>query len=65
MKKITALVLTALIAFILACSLAACSNTGVCESCGQNEQLKQFTHDDGRVEWVCNDCYRMYKLFYS
>ena len=61
MKRITALFLTALIAL----TLAACSNTGVCESCGQNEKLKQFTHDDGRVEWVCDDCYRMYKLFYS
>ena len=52
-------------AMMMAFCLTACATKGECESCGQTETLTKFVHDDGRVEMLCDDCYRMYKFIYS
>ena len=59
MKRIITIILVIAAMF----SLAACSKTGECEYCGQNEPLVKYTYSNGDYVWVCNDCYRMCKLF--
>ncbi len=48
---------------LLTLGLSGCDKRGACEECGQVETLKKFVEDDGDEHWLCNDCYRLYKLF--
>ncbi len=62
MKKMILLFLVLVMAL---CILAGCgsSKTGTCEECGQTEKQTRFIEEDGTVHWLCNDCYRMAKMF--
>ncbi len=63
MKRIITIILVIAMVLTAMFSLAACSKTGECEYCGQNEPLVKYTYSNGDYVWVCNDCYRMCKLF--
>lgn len=63
MKRIITIILVIAMVLTAMFSLAACSKTGECEYCGQNEALVKYTYSTGDSVWVCNDCYRMCKLF--
>lgn len=63
MKRIITIILVIAMVLTAMFSLAACSKTGECEYCGQNEPLVKYTYSNGDSAWVCNDCYRMCKLF--
>ena len=63
-KKLTRIAAVAA-AVVMTGALAGCgsSKTGTCEECGQTEKLTRFIEEDGTVHWLCNDCYRMAKMF--
>ena len=63
MKRIITIILVIAMVLTAMFSLAACSKTGECEYCGQKEPLVKYTYSNGDTVWVCNDCYRMCKLF--
>lgn len=63
MKRIITIILVIAMVLTAMFSLAACSKTGECEYCGQNEPLVKYTYSNGDTVRVCNDCYRMCKLF--
>lgn len=63
MKRIITIILVIAMVLTAMFSLAACSKTGECEYCGQNEPLVKYTYSNGDSVWVCNDCYRMCMLF--
>lgn len=63
MKRIITIILVIAMVLTAMFSLAACSKTGECEYCGQNEPLVKYTYSNGDSVWVYNDCYRMCKLF--
>lgn len=63
MKRIITIILVIAMVLTAMFSLAACSKTGECEYCGQNEALVKYTYSNGDTVWVCNDCYRIRKFF--
>lgn len=62
MKRIIVL-LVVLVGLILACVGCTGMVKGVCDNCGQTEYLREF-QGHGSVFHLCEDCYRMAKMFY-
>lgn len=42
-RKLLAVLIAALLIFVMALSLTGCEKRGVCESCGQEEVLEEYT----------------------
>ena len=53
-----------LLAIVMALSLTACAKRGACEECGQTEKLNKYVESNGNVLWLCDDCYRLYKMWF-
>ncbi len=58
-KKLVAI----LVAVFMLVTLSGCAKHGECESCGQNEELREYVDEDGDSYWLCEDCYHLAKLF--
>ena len=44
--------------------MTGCNNkTGQCAECGQTEKLYKYVYKNGDVEWLCEYCYNITKLF--
>jgi len=43
--------------------LAGCSTKGECEECRQYEKLIKYESPDNGTYHLCDDCYKMAKLF--
>ena len=68
-RKLLTVLIAALLIFVMALSLTGCEKRGVCESCGQEEVLEEYTctgrdgpYDEGEVVYLCNYCRQMYKF---
>ncbi len=61
MKKLVCIIA----ALVLVFAFTSCTNTGTCESCGdENVKLKTFTYANESYD-VCESCYKLLKLFSS
>ncbi len=68
MKRVFAIILIVVCLLTVCCSLCGCDKHGECEECGQNEKLNEFvisSDNFSKTYWLCDDCYRWYKLLYS
>ena len=68
-RKLLTVLIAALLIFVMALSLTGCEKRGVCESCGQEEVLEEYTctgrdgpYDAGEVVYLCNYCRQMDKF---
>lgn len=56
-----------LLTLVMFFTLSGCDGRerGECDECGQIETLNKFVQSNGEVLWLCDDCYRLAKLFLS
>lgn len=69
-RKLLTVLIAALLILVMAFSLTGCEKRGICDSCGQEEVLSEYTYTGrsgtaghkGEVVYLCNYCRQMYKF---
>ena len=68
-RKLLYVLTAVLLIFVMILALTGCEKRGICESCGQEEVLSEYTfirgdgiHDQGEVVYLCDYCRQWYKL---
>lgn len=63
MRRVLSLLLALLLVGTMALTLTSCGK-GECDLCGQTESLNTFKTDGEKLR-LCDDCYKLAKIFAS
>lgn len=56
------LIISIIAVLVLILSLCGCASVGVCEDCGQKEELHRYIDKWGEAHYYCDFCYQVEKL---